>query len=175
MDRMHQRDAVQGLCQDTPEVCIPGVHMHQIGVNLLAEGLEVGFEGVECAAELLVDVGKTALAERETPDPHTLSDGILITKGADLDMHQLGEFARQILDVNTGSAVDVGRVLSRQKQYFHCGTFYAVVVRWTRWRRIVGSPCHCIGKAGDRPREHPGLPSSVATGTAKRGRIARYC
>jgi hypothetical protein len=71
-------------------------------------------KGVQCAAELLVDVGETALAEWEALDPHPVADGVLVTKGADFDMHQFGQFARQILDVNTGSAVDVGRVFSRQ-------------------------------------------------------------
>jgi hypothetical protein len=111
---MHQRNAVEGLGQDTGEVCVPGVHMHQIGVNLLAQGFEVGLEGVECAAELLVDVRKTALAERVALDPHAVADSVLVTKGADFDMHQSGQFIRQILDVNAGSAVNVGRILSRQ-------------------------------------------------------------
>jgi hypothetical protein len=86
----------------------------KIGVDLLAQRFEVGFESVEGAAELLVNVCEAALAEGKALDPNTFVYSVLIAKAADFDMHQFGEFARQILDVNTGSAVDIGRVFSRE-------------------------------------------------------------
>jgi hypothetical protein len=89
MHRMHQRNAIEGLCQDTAKVRVPGVYMHQISVDLVAQRFEVGFEGIQRTAELLVDMRETSLAERVALDSHAITaDGVLVAKGADFDMHQ---------------------------------------------------------------------------------------
>jgi len=94
---------------------VPGVYMHQVGVDLIAQCLQVGLESIQCAAQFLVDMRETSLAERVAFDAHAITaDRILVTEGANFDMHQLGEFARQILNVNPGSAVDVRGVFARQ-------------------------------------------------------------
>ena len=100
--------------------------------HLLAEGLEVGLEGVQGAAQLLVHVRETALAEREALDPYPIGYGVLVAKGTDFDVHQFGELARQILDVNTGSPIDIGRVFACEQEYFHRGAFQAVIAEVER-------------------------------------------
>ena len=109
---MDQRNAIEDLRQDATKVRVPSVHMHQVGIDLLAQGLKIGLESVQRAAELLVDVGKTAFSEREALHPHAFLHGILVTEATDFDVHHFGEFCGQILDVNTGSAINVRRIFT---------------------------------------------------------------
>jgi hypothetical protein len=114
MHRMHQRNAVEVFGQDAAKVRVPGVHMHQIGVDLLAQVSRLVSKVSSAPLSFLSTCAKLPLPKGVALDPHAVADRVLVAKGADFDMHQSGQFARQILDVNAGSAVDVGRIFSRQ-------------------------------------------------------------
>jgi hypothetical protein len=107
--------------------------VYQIGIDLIAQGFQIGFESIQRAAEFSIDVRETTLAEWITLDPHAVIDSVLVAKAADFDVHQFGKFASQIFDVNTGAAIDVGRVFPGEEEGFHRGAFYALVM----WRNAV--------------------------------------
>jgi hypothetical protein len=88
--------------------------MHQIGVHLLAEVSRLVSKVSSAPLSFLSTWAKLPLPNGKPLTRTPSTDGVLVAKRANFDMHQFGQFARQILDVNAGSAVDVGRVFSRQ-------------------------------------------------------------
>jgi hypothetical protein len=44
---------------------------------------------------------------------------VLIAEAADLDLHKLGQLTAEVIDVDAGSAVDIGRILVGEEEGLH--------------------------------------------------------
>ena len=112
-------DAVELLSQKSGHGDVPGVGVDKVD---LPEGFHLGEiegEGVDGGLPFFFraggDLGRWLLAG----DVKVAFIRGLLAPAVDLDLNFLGEFAAEILDVDAGSAIDVGRVLAGHKAYAH--------------------------------------------------------
>ena len=95
-------------CVAVDDLCVDGG-----GVEIQA-ALERTENGLELRRAGVVRGVQTEAARGEISD-----GGILVAEAADLDRHELGEFAAEVFDMHAGAAVDVRRVFVREEEGFH--------------------------------------------------------
>ena len=110
MHRNDQRNAVILLRENPAPVGIPGVTMHDLGIDAGGVEIDAALDCTQSRAELFrtIPAGhvqlKTAHRQITRPD-------LLIAETADFYRHQLGQFPRQIFHMHSGPAVSGRRIL----------------------------------------------------------------
>ena len=99
---------------------VPGVTMHQIGIDSCAVEIGAATDGSEyrpqwfrtsklCGIDFVPLDGEVALLK------------VLIAETADIDRHQFGQLARQILHMNASAAVSIRWVFVGKQKGFQAG------------------------------------------------------
>ena len=132
MDRNNQRQAVIHLRQNPAEMAVPGMAMDQIG-------LDPGRVKIGATPDRAEDglqrrrTGKIRRIEIEPSDGKIAVIDFLVTKASNLDRHRPGELAREIIDVDPRSAINVRRIFVREEERLHEGL---LIVRATKRTQI---------------------------------------
>src|SRR5207253_1563441 len=105
----YERNSVVFLRENTAEVRIPGVTMNKIGVDVCGVEIETALNGAE---DRLQGFGTGELARIELVSPHLQPPvrEILIAKATNIDIDGFRQLAREIINVDSGAAVNVRRV-----------------------------------------------------------------
>ncbi len=116
-----RRDDVRHLMQElghvATEVRVPGVRVHDVGAVELGRHREVDRHRLQ----------RRAGATEGVPRGEGERTGARRAEAADLEVDQLRELARQVLDVHPGAAVHVRRVFAREEHGLHGRTPYPPV------------------------------------------------
>ena len=98
---------------------VPGVAVDHVGVDGVGDPVDRPLEHLHRRTELRR--GRRGQFFRHAVALHAqppLAD-VLVAEAADLDIDQACQFARQVLNMNTGATVDIRRILIGEEQGLH--------------------------------------------------------
>jgi hypothetical protein len=99
-------------------MAVPGVAMHQIGIDICRIKISAPAHGAENGLQWL-GTREIACVELETFDLQISFLEMLIAEATDFHQHRLRQFARKVIDVNASAAVNMRRIFVREKEDFH--------------------------------------------------------
>ncbi|MBS1222079.1 MAG: hypothetical protein H6R23_1699, partial [Proteobacteria bacterium] len=114
VDGDHQRDVVENLGENAAEMGVPGVAVDDLGVatfqtaDALTDEGQTGAQGLERRDEGLRATGEMSGVHLDAAHVQLAFIKSLVVEAAHLDRGQLGQFARQIFDVDPRATVDMG-------------------------------------------------------------------
>src|SRR6202035_870928 len=118
MSRDHERDSVIQFCHNAAEMAVPGVAMNKVRVDVGAIEVDAATKRAENGVQRFRRSEVTRV-ESEAGDFEASLGEILVAEAANIDIDRFGQLAREISDVDTGAAVNVRRILVREKEDFH--------------------------------------------------------
>ena len=99
-------------------MAIPRVTMHEIGIDVHSVEIRATPDRAESRTQRLW-TGETSRVEFE-PDNREISFlDMLVAKATHFDWHHLCQLPRQITNVHSRAAIDMGRILVSQEQDLH--------------------------------------------------------
>ena len=118
VDGDHERDTVGQPCKHPGEVRVPGVTVHDVGVDRVGHKADVTAQRRPQALQLRL--GSTDVMRRlvGAHAPASLVRG-LPGEAAHLDVDELAQLAGQVVDVDAGASVHMRRKFVRQDQRPH--------------------------------------------------------
>ena len=119
MSRDDERDSVIQFREDSAEMTVPGVTMHQIGVDVRGVEIDIAAKRPEDRLQRL-RTSEAVGVEIEPRDFEPALFEILIAEAANIDIDRLRQLAREITNVHTGAAVNVRRIFVGEEEDFHC-------------------------------------------------------
>lgn len=118
MNGEHHGNAVVEFRKNTGPVSIPSMTVNKVGIDVRRIEIRASLNRPEYGVQGL-GTRIAAGVEPEPKDAQMIECRILIPKCAHLDIHQFGEFATEVIDMNAGTAIDVGGVFVAKKKRFH--------------------------------------------------------
>src|SRR5438034_426738 len=118
MDRNDKRNAVILFRQNPAKMAVPRVTMHQVGIDVCGVEINATAHCAESGAQRFW-AGETARVELEPDDLEVAFFETLIAKATHFHRHRFRQFAREIAHMYTRAAVNVRRILVREKENFH--------------------------------------------------------
>lgn len=115
MHRNHERQSVVQLRQNPAEMRVPGVAMHQIGIDARSVEIRAALDRAEHGAERLWAV-KLRGVEAEATHLQIAFIAVLLTETAHLHLDQFRELAREIFHVNPCAAVNMRGVFVSKEE-----------------------------------------------------------
>ena len=100
-----ERDAVVELRKDAGHVRVPGVAVHDVGIVAVGVEVEALLEAGEHALQFL-RAGVAALVDLVASGGQRRLCDVLLAEAAHIDVHQLGQFAGEVVHVDAGAAVN---------------------------------------------------------------------
>ena len=124
VDGQDERDAVRLLGEDAGEVRVPGVHVDDVRVDRVGDHRHVPRQRSEQRPQPLVGClkGMRCWIAADPPAIGLLGER---PEGADVELDELAQVARQLADVDPGTTVDLRRELVRQDERAHAGSLAA--------------------------------------------------
>ena len=113
-----ERDALERLGQEPGPVRVPGVAVDEVDPRRAGGHLQVAVEGLEDPLVLGGDAGPVAEGG-DAADREVLLVELLVAEAADFEVDVLLQLAGEKIDVDAGTAVDVGREFVREKGDAH--------------------------------------------------------
>src|SRR5205823_7899331 len=118
MDRDHERNSVIHFGEDPAEMAVPGVAMHEIGVDVCEIESVASRHRTENRLERLW-TSELARVDFEAADLEISFLELLIAETAHLDRHCLRELSREIIDMHSRTTIDVRRIFVRKEERLH--------------------------------------------------------
>ena len=119
MSRDDERDSVIQFREDSAEMAVPGVTMHQIGIDVRCGEIDAAPHRAKSRFQRL-RASETARVELDTGDLEISFFEMLIAKATDFDGHCLGQLAREITGMHARAAVNVRRIFVGEEKDLHC-------------------------------------------------------
>jgi hypothetical protein len=116
--RDHERDSVIQFRENAAEMAVPSVTMHQSGVDVGGVEIDAASERTEDRLQRL-GASEAAGIEIEPRDFEPALFGILIAEAANIDIDRFRQLTREIINVDTGAAVNVRRIFVGEEEDFH--------------------------------------------------------
>src|SRR5690606_37412557 len=160
MRRHHERYAIKDLGPETRGHAVPGVTMHDVRIDGEPEHVEIDGERLDGLAQARIEKSETIRSGGDASHgrPSRRGRRRLLAEAADLDVDQVGELTRQMIDMHTRPSVDVGRILTREDEDLSHGRTFQATRRWE-----VGDVRATIGAYDVSSRNARGL-ARVANG-----------
>src|SRR5438309_1879733 len=118
MDRDHERNSVIHLGEDPAEMAVPRIAMHEIGVDVCEIESVASRHRTENRLERLW-TSELPRVDFKAVDLEISLLELLIAETAHLDRHRLRELSREIIDMHSGTAIDVRRIFVREEERLH--------------------------------------------------------
>jgi len=118
VNRDDKRNTVVQLGHDAAQVGVPRVAVDQIGGDPRPVKINATARGPEWTLKRLGTLHRRC-PSTESPHGKIAQIFFLLPEATDLDLHQLGQLTAQVVDMNTGTSVDVGWVFVGEKKGFH--------------------------------------------------------
>ena len=96
--------------------------VHDVGVRRQGRHGDIDREWPQNASQDRIRLRERLLPRAQSPHGRRSTGRrrvVLIAKAAHVDVHDLRQFTREVLDVHAGTTVDVRRVFARKSEYFH--------------------------------------------------------
>src|SRR5207248_3402696 len=103
---------------DPAEMAVPGVTMNQFGVDVHAVEIDAATKRAKNRLQRL-RTSEAAGIEFESGDLEAAFGEILVAEAANIYLDRFGQFTREVIDVDSGAAVNVRRILVGEKEDFH--------------------------------------------------------
>ena len=118
MSRDDERDSVIQFREDSAEMAVPGVAMHQIRINV--RGVEIDAPPHRTKSRLQrLRTSELACVELDAGDFEIPFLKPLIAEATDFDRHRPGQLAREITDMHAGAAINVRRIFVGEEKDLH--------------------------------------------------------
>src|SRR5271166_6851180 len=118
MNCQNQRNVIVELRQNPAEMGVPGVAMNDVCIHTERVEVSTTPNRSEHGVQILRTT-ENGRIDTKSSDIQMRLINFLVSKAADLDIHNLCQSAAQVIDVNTCTPVDIGGILVRQKECFH--------------------------------------------------------
>ena len=128
VDGQHAGHAPELGGEDAGHVRIPGVAVHQVGVEPVLGHAQAALERVHRAGKALVGALPRLGPFRIEARGRVAGDRRIVAERAHLDVDPLGQRAAEIFHVHPGPAVDVGRVFLGEQRDLHRSS--ASIIGW---------------------------------------------
>ena len=124
MDGYNERNSVVLVSQYPAEMSVPGVAMHNVGVDIGSVEINASPHRAESGAQWLW-TGEVARIHFKADDLEIAFFKTLVAKATHFHRHHFRQFAREIVRMHTRPTVDAGRILVGEEENLHVG-FYVV-------------------------------------------------
>src|SRR5689334_5073137 len=104
MNRNYKRQTVILFCQDSAEVAVPRVTMHEVGVDVHGVEIRTASNRAKSRPQRFW-TGEICRVQFEADDLEIALLGTLIAKAAHFDRNGLCKLLRQITDMHAGAAI----------------------------------------------------------------------
>ena len=114
----HERDAVELFGEKAGHGHVPGMRVHHIHAAQRLHLGEVQAQGFQGSLKFLFGSVSNFAPRLKTMDVKAVLMEALLAPAVDVNLYLSSELAAQILDVNSGTAIDMRRIFAREK----CGS-----------------------------------------------------
>jgi hypothetical protein len=116
--RDHERNSVIQFRENAAEMAVPSVTMHQSGVDVGGVKIDAAAKRTEDRLQRL-GTSEFAGVEVEPRDFEAALFGVLFAETTNIDIDRFRQLTREIINVDTGTAVNVRRIFIGKEADFH--------------------------------------------------------